>query len=72
MAEYKTLKIPQKIWDIFDAYVKTHTTINDSATPMIQDLIKTRAKELLQEMITEMEEKKANWENIKKQLDSLN
>ncbi|WP_371804532.1 hypothetical protein [Candidatus Lokiarchaeum ossiferum] len=71
MAEYKTLKIPVKIWDIFDAYVKTHTTVNDSATSMIQDLIKTNAKVLLQEMIKQMEEKKANWETVRDQLDSI-
>lgn len=71
MVEYKTLKIPVKIWDIFDVYVKTHATVNDSATPMIQDLIKTKAKGLLQDMINEVEEKKANWKAVKEQLDSI-
>ncbi|UYP43912.1 hypothetical protein NEF87_000197 [Candidatus Lokiarchaeum ossiferum] len=71
MVDYKSMKIPIKIWNTFDAYIKTHTTLNDSATTMIHEVIKNKAKELLQEMIKEMEEKKANWETVRDQLDSI-
>ena len=69
--EYKSLKVPLRLWSLFDAYLKTHVDVYDSATNMIHGVIKDKAKELLQEMITELEEKKANWEKIKELLDSI-
>ena len=71
MVDYKSMKIPVKIWNIFDAYIKTQHTVNDSATTMIHETIKNKAHELLQKMIKQMKEKKANWEKVKEQLDLI-
>lgn len=44
------MKIPKKIHDIFEEYVKEYPTVHSSGTEMIKDLIKSKAEELLEQM----------------------
>lgn len=71
MPEYKTLKIPLKIWEIFDKYIKSHDTVYIEATGMIHDLIRDKAKELLEEMSKTLEVEKGRDELILKRLEDL-
>ncbi len=57
MPEYHTLKVPKKIHNIFERYIRNNETIYESGTAMIQDLIKNRAQDLLEEMKEKSEKK---------------
>lgn len=50
MTDLFTMKIPKKIHDIFDEYVKVFPTVHSSGTEMIKDLIKSKAEELLEQI----------------------
>jgi F0F1-type ATP synthase membrane subunit b/b' len=65
MAEYKSMKIPIKIWEIYAKYVETFNTVYDNPSTMIQDIIKEKAKDLLNEL-------NAKLQNTKSQLTELN
>lgn len=45
-----TMKIPRQIHTIFEEFVKNHRTVYQSGTDMIKDLLKEKAKELLETM----------------------
>ena len=50
MKDLFTMKIPKKIHDIFEDFVKKFPTVHSSGTEMIKDLIKTKAEELLKQL----------------------
>jgi hypothetical protein len=71
MADYKTMKVPLKLWEIYAKYVETFDTIYDSATAMIQDVIKEKAKEILGEMNTKLQNTKSQLEELNDRLAAL-
>jgi hypothetical protein len=50
MPEYKTLKVPIKVYEVFEKYIQNYATVYENATTMIHDIIKEKAKELLIKM----------------------
>jgi hypothetical protein len=71
MPEYKTMKIPVKIYEIFEKYLTTFDTVYDNATTMIQDTIKEKAKELLERLNQDAGQTKKVWEGVNARLDAM-
>ena len=71
MPEYKTMKIPVKIYEIFEKYLTTFETVYDNATTMIQDTIKEKAKDLLEKLNQDAAQTKKIWEGVNTRLDAM-
>ena len=71
MPEYKTMKIPVKIYEIFEQYLTTFNTVYDNATTMIQDTIKEKAKDLLEKLNQQGGQTKSYLEALNTRLDAM-
>ena len=71
MPEYKTMKIPVKIYEIFEKYLTTFETVYDNATTMIQDTIKEKAKDLLEKLNQQGGQTKSHLEALNTRLDAM-
>lgn len=69
--DYKSMKIPGRIYEIYEKYLSEFDTIYDSATSMIHDVIKEKANHLLQELISKKETEKTSLLEIKDRIDRL-
>lgn len=71
MTEYKTIKVPMKIWEVYDKYIKKYDSVYNDATGMIHDLIRDKARTLLEEMTLSLDKEKNKYEIILTRLDEL-